>query len=719
MIPTHAILDTDHFDHLPLAVLVTSPTNPRKTFDQAKLQELAESIRATGVHQPILARPLPGSRLQETFEIHAASGGLNPRPTHEIVAGERRFRACQIAGLRTVPAMVRDLSDQQVLEIQIIENLQRDDLRELEEAEGYEQLMQHTGLSADAIGAKVGKSRSYVYGRLKLLDLGPEGRDALREGRMDASHALLIARIPDTKLQAMAVKSIAADHVRRDEAVSYRVAKQIVRSHYMLKLVSAPFDMGDADLLPSAGSCTGCPKRTGANPDLFADVQGEDLCTDPSCYQAKRDALSDRTKREAHERGQVIIDGREAKALVPLPYDSRIEGHCRLDNPADSPTDQPLRAIIGQVMQEQGIAPMLIANPHKDGELIACLPNDVVARLLAAAGRVQEAEQQTRLDQTAQKHTAERAKAEAQREYESEWRWQLLETTWTAVTTLDETGHKSATISNDVARHLALRRVSGMNQDQCKRLCQLLDLGKVAPKAGMLDWVKADTTDPAQALLLLVMFGDVEYLPYLDQAEANVGLRLVADEYSIDIEAVQDQVKASTRAAVKAAKAAEAAKADLPLHPAAQANGVRGDAVASDGPAARGKRKAEPGRGRGKRKADAPIKPKAREEDVRSGIAAAMRGLEEESVAAAGGEEDGTRPEAAETGLATETERQALTVGMRVRILESSIAAAGEIVGHHPTGDLMIRPDGLKCEYRYGPDELECIEADQAKWKNE
>ncbi|MEN9905696.1 MAG: hypothetical protein RLZZ555_2261, partial [Pseudomonadota bacterium] len=201
MSPLHVLPDVDHFDHLPLAVLVTSPTNPRKHFDHARLQELADSIRATGVHQPILVRPLPGSRMQETFDIHAASGGLQPRPTHEIVAGDRRFRACQLAGLATVPAMVRALTDDQVLEIQIIENLQRDDLTELEEAEGYEALMQHSGLSADAVGAKIGKSRSYVYGRLKLLELGPDGREALREGRMDASHALLIARIPDTKLQ--------------------------------------------------------------------------------------------------------------------------------------------------------------------------------------------------------------------------------------------------------------------------------------------------------------------------------------------------------------------------------------------------------------------------------------------------------------------------------------------------------------------------------------
>ena len=265
MNPSHALPEVDHFDHLPLAVLVTSPTNPRKHFDPVKLQELAESIRATGVHQPILARPLPGSRLQETFEhIRLADGSLKPLPTHEIVSGERRFRACRIAGLATVPAMVRALTDEQVLEIQIIENLQRDDLTELEEAEGYEALMQHSGLNAEAVGAKIGKSRSYVYGRLKLLELGPDGREALRQGRIDASHALLIARIPDTKLQAQAVKDIAADASGETPARSYRASKRLVRSHYMLKLSDAPFDIHDASLVPASGSCSTCSKRTGA-----------------------------------------------------------------------------------------------------------------------------------------------------------------------------------------------------------------------------------------------------------------------------------------------------------------------------------------------------------------------------------------------------------------------------------------------------------------------
>lgn len=704
MSPVHALPDVDHFDHLPLAVLVTSPSNPRKHFDPVKLQELAESIRATGVHQPILARPLPGSRLQETFEhIRLADGSLKPRPTHEIVSGERRFRACKMAGLSTIPAMVRTLTDDQVLEIQIIENLQRDDLTELEEAEGYEALMQHSGLSVDAVGAKIGKSRSYVYGRLKLLELGPDGREALRQGRMDASHALLIARIPDTRLQAEAVRDIAADPNGENSPRSYRQAKRLVRMNYMLKLSEAPFDIQDATLVPASGSCTTCPKRTGADPDLFADVEGEDLCIDPPCHQAKRDALAERTKIEAHQRGQVVIEGREAKALMPTMFTGRVDGHCRLDDPDDSPTSQPLRAIIGKVMEAQGIVPVLIANPYKEGELLACLPNDVVAQLLKAAGRADEAADQELYNQNQKMAAAEKAKAEAKTEYETEWRWQLLVTTWREI----NEGRDGVEPWPALMRHLAMTYAHKLNQEQCGRLCKLLELGKVAPKQGLLDWVRDQDTDPIKALLLLVMFVDVGYMHWLDESDTNVGLRLVADEFGIDPALVQAEVKASTRAAVKAVKAAEAAKADLPLSPAAQANGARGEAVAGDGPAARGSRKGESGRGRGKRKTEAPTEPRAREEDVRSGIAAAMRGLEDESVAAVGGEGDGTRPEAAGDRPADDSEAEGLAIGDRVAILDSTIATSGTISGLHPSGDWMVIPDGLECEYRFGDDELD------------
>jgi ParB/RepB/Spo0J family partition protein len=272
---------TDQFANIALEALVSSPTNPRKTFNEVRLQELANSIKASGVHQPILVRQLPAQQLLDTAH-------LKPRPTHEIVAGERRYRASKLAGVGSIPVMIRDLTDDQVLEIQIVENIQRDSLTELETAEGYKTLMDHNHLTADEVGQKVSKSRSSIYGTLKLLDLHPYGKECLREDSITASHALLIARIPDVKLQHKAVDYAAAADDNGHKP-SIRAFQQWLRDNVMLDLEKAPFPIA-VKTLTTAGSCEDCDKRTGANPDLFTDVKSADVCTHPPCYHLKAEA---------------------------------------------------------------------------------------------------------------------------------------------------------------------------------------------------------------------------------------------------------------------------------------------------------------------------------------------------------------------------------------------------------------------------------------------
>jgi ParB/RepB/Spo0J family partition protein len=160
---------------VPLAKITPSTTNPRKSFPKDKLDELTDSVKRLGVLQPILLRPLNG-------------GG-----TYELVAGERRYRASKAAGLTDIPATVRELTDAEVLEIQVIENLQRSDPHELEEAEGYERCSSaHPSgekYTVDEIAAKVGKSRSYVFGRLKLWRSArrPEGLLRRRDRRLEGA----------------------------------------------------------------------------------------------------------------------------------------------------------------------------------------------------------------------------------------------------------------------------------------------------------------------------------------------------------------------------------------------------------------------------------------------------------------------------------------------------------------------------------------------------
>lgn len=274
---------TNRFAIEPLSSFIESNTNPRTIFNPEKLQELADSIKATGVIQPILARPLPAARLEETSR-------LSPRPTLEIVAGARRFRGSKIAEEPDIPAMIKDLTDDQVFEIQLIENLQRDDLTDLEAAEGYKKLMNHNSISADEVAVKIGKSRSYVYGCLKLLDLPSFVKEVLRDELITSSAALLIARIPDIGLQQKA----------RDFAItetdghkpSIRAFQAWLRDNVMLDLSKAPFPIALVSLTP-AGSCTDCDKRTGANPDLFTDVKSADVCTHPPCYHIKAAAHKD------------------------------------------------------------------------------------------------------------------------------------------------------------------------------------------------------------------------------------------------------------------------------------------------------------------------------------------------------------------------------------------------------------------------------------------
>lgn len=629
----------------PVAGIVASLTNPRKTFDQAKLRELADSIAASGVHQPILVRPLPPERLADTSRARSAvpvwpiATTRKTEPIeYELVAGERRWRACQLAGVAEIPVMVRHLGDEQVLEIQIVENLQREDVTELEEAEGYEVLMCHGNLNADQVGAKIGKSRSYVYARLKLLDLCAKAREALREGKIDFSRGLLIARIPDEGLQLQALKFCTQPRYGGG-GPSYRECATHVQQNYMLKLSAAKFKITDADLVPKAGSCKECPKRTGANPDLFQDVDGADVCTDPKCYHAKEEAHSIAIKKAALESGAHIIEGREAKALMPNAWSSEVKGYLRLDDKSDSPTDKPLRKLIGKAMEQQGIKPTLVANPHKGGELVAVITPDQADVLLKAANQEEAA---SKLNQDAQRD-AESAKrqaaAEAKTAYEEQWRWDLLAATWAEIT-----GGAHECPADAVLRHIATDMAKALNQDKAKKLCKLLDLGKVAPVAGLLQYI-ADTDAPGDALQLMVMFQDVEYRHWLPTEDTNKGLLMVAQDFGVDVEGIKAKTKANQRAAAKAKTEREALKAAAQNAastppPAAQASPTRAKAKKSTAPAALARDAAR-------------VKTTAAEAQAQ--IAAELRALEEANQAPAAQGDDaaavaGAQPQAAPRG---------------------------------------------------------------------
>ncbi|WP_242355164.1 MULTISPECIES: ParB/RepB/Spo0J family partition protein [unclassified Anaeromyxobacter] len=189
---------------LPLEAIERNPEQPRKRFDEAKLEELAASIREHGVVEPILVRKEGGK--------------------YRIVAGERRWRASQRAGIREIPAIVRETSDREAFEIALIENLQRADLNAIEEAEAYEVLASDHGLKQDEIAKRVGKERSTVANALRLLKLPEEVRDSVRQGQLDMGHARALLAIDD----AEAIKRAAQKAIR--EGLSVRATEALVRS---------------------------------------------------------------------------------------------------------------------------------------------------------------------------------------------------------------------------------------------------------------------------------------------------------------------------------------------------------------------------------------------------------------------------------------------------------------------------------------------------------
>ncbi|HFB54277.1 MAG TPA: ParB/RepB/Spo0J family partition protein [Hellea balneolensis] len=188
--PTTSQSRNKNIDTLPIDRIERNPDQPRRAFDKTKLEELTNSIADKGVLQPILVRPL--------LEKPDDKGQIR----YQIVAGERRWLAAQQAGLEHMPALIRELSDREVLEIGVVENVQRADLNPVEEAMAYQALKDQFGRRQEDIARAVGKSRPYIANMLRLLSLPELSRTYLREGRINAGHARAILAAPDPQALA-------------------------------------------------------------------------------------------------------------------------------------------------------------------------------------------------------------------------------------------------------------------------------------------------------------------------------------------------------------------------------------------------------------------------------------------------------------------------------------------------------------------------------------
>jgi len=192
-----------------------APRNARKIFDQDKMTELASSIKEHGVIQPVVVRPLE-------------EGG------YELIAGERRWLACKILGYKKIPALVKEYKDLEATAVSLIENVQREDLNPLEEAQAYHQLIEEFGLTQEEVSAWVGKSRPFVANMVRLLGLPGEIKEMLACGRLNAGHARALLTIQDGKKQLAAAGKIARKQlsVRQAEEIARVLAEKRSKKKY-------------------------------------------------------------------------------------------------------------------------------------------------------------------------------------------------------------------------------------------------------------------------------------------------------------------------------------------------------------------------------------------------------------------------------------------------------------------------------------------------------
>lgn len=214
---TENTVETKQAVELRLSQIVPNRDQPRKVFDDTALRELSESIKMHGLIQPLLVRPM--------------SDG-----SYQIVAGERRWRASRLAGLEKVPVVIKEMADSEVCELALIENLQREDLNPIEEAEGYKTLMDTYSLTQEQVAERVGKSRSAVANALRLIGLNSAEKEALQNGEITAGHARALLSIPDKELRRQAFElAKTGASVREIERISKQQAVGITMKKPRIK----------------------------------------------------------------------------------------------------------------------------------------------------------------------------------------------------------------------------------------------------------------------------------------------------------------------------------------------------------------------------------------------------------------------------------------------------------------------------------------------------
>ncbi|MEO8806404.1 MAG: ParB/RepB/Spo0J family partition protein [Burkholderiaceae bacterium] len=510
---------------LPIADLHESPFNERQHFDQAELQSLAENIRHEGILQLLLVRP----RVPEMFK-----GDPDAVAGYEVVCGHRRLRAAAIVGLERVPCVVRSMTDIEAKSAQVSENLQRENVKALEEAEALRSMMEDHGLSVADLITRTGKTRSYIYGRLKLLTLNAESRKAFLAGDMQIEIALVLARMPSEKLQLDALAKIKSNHIDSQLTdggkAGYRRIKDFLHERYTTDLKGALFPLDDAELLAGAGACTNCPKRSGQTPELFGDIVehkpgpysgvpgGANVCTDPDCFAEKKKLQLKREQTALEAKGQVVVSGGAARNSISA--SGEVKG-----------AYIALEDVTGELAKAR-------TNAHKDSKIVppqVVLIQDPrtgktkkavkVADLKAAGVKVKESSGPASNEAARQKREAESKRREEKWEIEAIARRKLLDVTRATIAS----SPRNTFDMQHIAR-MAFAGVAWQNKSLVAELWGSSSEGATEKRIGSMS---AD--DAARFMLDCALVENVDGSSHMLERKPDV-LLAFAKHYNVDVE---------------------------------------------------------------------------------------------------------------------------------------------------------------------------------------
>jgi ParB/RepB/Spo0J family partition protein len=344
---------TPVFGMVPVDQIFVTKNNFRQEFDEQgeDFQDLVKSIGARGIVEPLLMRAWPKALWPEVLTMvsedlsqdkrawrvwrgHLLStdgpkiditGRLSQAEANKqceilkafdfaLIAGERRLRAARIVGLAEVPAMVySDITDETADELMVLENLQRKDLHDLEYAAGFHRMIKAHGYSVEQLATKANKGKTFIRDLLRLSNLPASAVEAFRAGRIEKSHCILIATIPDEKQRAKYALEVI--DIRRDQAVSVREAKEIKEREYMKDLKGAPFALDDKTLDPSWGhACLDCPHYNG-NTEESRQGKRPNICLMPTHYAKLVQLFGERRQEEAAILGLPVLPAAQAAKL--------------------------------------------------------------------------------------------------------------------------------------------------------------------------------------------------------------------------------------------------------------------------------------------------------------------------------------------------------------------------------------------------------------------